>query len=267
MLIFYVCSYLVFIFLERGEETMNLTGAIKELEKEKVLRTSLFKMTHEIKNPIAVCKGYLDMLDINDKNKVNKYIPIIKGEIDRTLTLMDDYLEYTKVKVNKDITDIYMLLSEVIDSLNIYFKEHNIKLIYNDLEEELYLNIDYNRIKQVIVNILKNSSEAVDVKKKQMIIKINTKLTKRHFYITIEDNGIGMDTYTLSNVTNLFFTTKKNGTGFGTSLSKEIMELHGGSIKYDSSLGVGTKVVLIFPLDKTKLEVTSDILNESHLTV
>ena len=76
-----------------------------------------------------------------------------------------------------------------------------------------------------------------------------------------------MDTYTLSNVTNLFFTTKKNGTGFGTSLSKEIMELHGGSIKYDSSLGVGTKVVLAFPLDKTKLEVTSDILNESHLTV
>ena len=249
MLLFYICSYIVFEFLGRGEETMNLTGAIKELEKEKVLRTSLFKITHEIKNPIAVCKGYLDRLDINDKNKVNKYIPIIKGEIDRTLTLMDDYLEYTKVKVNKDITDIYMLLDEVINSLNIYFKEHNIKLINNIPDDELYLNIDYNRIKQVLVNILKNSSEAMDINKKEMIIKINTKLTKKNFYITIEDNGIGMDNYTLSNVTNLFFTTKKNGTGFGTSLSKEIMELHNGKIKYDSVLGVGTKVVLTFPIN------------------
>ena len=96
MFVFYVSTYLIFIFLLRGEEIMNLNTAIRELEKEKVLRTSLFKMTHEIKNPIAVCKGYLDMLDLANQEKVNKYIPIIKGEIERTLTLMDDYLEYTK---------------------------------------------------------------------------------------------------------------------------------------------------------------------------
>ena len=248
MFIFYLCSYLVFVFLLKGEEIMNLNTAIKELEKEKVLRTSLFKMTHEIKNPIAVCKGYLDMLDINDKKKVNKYIPIIKGEIDRTLSLMDDYLEYTKVKVNKDLGDIYMLLDEVINSLNLFFKENNIILENNIPDSELYLNIDYNRIKQVIVNILKNSSEAIDNKKGNMIIKIDTKKRKNNFDIIIEDNGIGMDLDTLNNVTNLFFTTKKNGTGLGTSLSKEIMELHGGKIKYYSNLGVGTKVVLSFPI-------------------
>lgn len=137
MLVFYVSSYLVFVFLLRGEEIMNLNTAIRELEKEKVLRTSLFKMTHEIKNPIAVCKGYLDMLDLNDKRKVEKYIPIIKGEIERTLTLMDDYLEYTKVKINKEIVDIYMLLEEVIASLNLFFKENNIILKMNLPDDEL----------------------------------------------------------------------------------------------------------------------------------
>ena len=248
MLVFYICSYFVFMFLEKGEEIMNLNTAIKELEKEKVLRTSLFKMTHEIKNPIAVCKGYLDMLDLNDKNKINKYIPIIKGEIERTLTLMDDYLEYTKVKLNVDLGDIYMLLEEVIDSLNLYFKENKIILESNIPDSELYLEIDYNRIKQVIVNLLKNSSEARDKNKDKMIIKINTKLLKNKFQIIIEDNGIGMDSYTLNNVTNLFFTTKNNGTGLGTSLSKEIMELHGGGIKYYSEQGIGTKVILSLPL-------------------
>lgn len=248
MLVFYVSSYLVFVFLLRGEEIMNLNTAIRELEKEKVLRTSLFKMTHEIKNPIAVCKGYLDMLDLNDKRKIEKYIPIIKGEIERTLTLMDDYLEYTKVKITKEIVDIYMLLEEVISSLNLFFKENNIILKMNLPDDELYLNVDYNRIKQVLVNILKNSHEAFDPKKEKMIIKIETKVLKKYFQIIVTDNGIGMDQETLNNIMDLFFTTKRNGTGLGTSLSKEIIELHGGSIKYLSKLNIGTKVIINLPL-------------------
>lgn len=227
---------------------MNLNTAIRELEKEKVLRTSLFKMTHEIKNPIAVCKGYLDMLDLNDRDKVNKYIPIIKSEIERTLTLMDDYLEYTKVKINKDVVDIYMLLDEVIESLDLFFKENNILLKMKIPEDELFLNIDYNRIKQVLVNILKNAHEAFDPKKGKMIIKIDTRVNKKYFQIIVSDNGVGMDSETLNNVTNLFFTTKRNGTGLGTSLSKEIIELHGGKIKYLSELNVGTTVIICLPL-------------------
>ena len=247
MLIFYILSYSIIMFLLRGEEIMNLHTAMKELEREKVLKTSLFKLTHEIKNPLAVCKGYLDMLDLKDSKKINKYIPIIKSEIDRTLVMMDDYLDYTKINIKKDITDIYMLIDEVIKSLNLYFKEHNITLENNIPDNELYLNIDYNRIKQVLVNILKNSSEAIDLNKDKMIIKINTKVLKNRFLIIIEDNGIGMDLDTLSNVTNLFYTTKKNGTGLGTSLSKEIIELHNGTIKYESSLGIGTKVTIGLP--------------------
>ncbi len=248
MILFYISGYLVLKFLERGEEIMNLNTAMKELEKEKVLRTSLFKMTHEIKNPIAVCKGYLDMLDLNDKRKVNKYIPIIKGEIERTLTMMDDYLEYTKIKLNKEVGDIYMLLDEVVKSLNLFFKENNILLKMNIPDEELFLEIDYNRIKQVLINLLKNSSEAYDSKKEQMIIKIDAKTRKKYFELSIEDNGIGMDLESLNQVTDLFFTTKQNGTGLGTSLSKEIIELHGGKLKYESILGVGTKVIIDLPL-------------------
>ena len=227
---------------------MNLNTAIKELEKEKVLRTSLFKLTHEIKNPLAVCKGYLDMLDLNNKDKILKYIPIIKGEIDRTLTLMDDYLDYTKVKIQKEEVDIYLLLNDIIESLELFFKENKINLEYLVPDDELYLRVDYNRIKQVIVNILKNATEARDINKKELIIKIRTRVTKNYFKIIIEDNGIGMDKDVLEQVTDLFFTTKKNGTGLGTSLSKEIVELHGGKIKYLSEVGIGTTVIINLPI-------------------
>lgn len=227
---------------------MNLNTAIKELEKEKVLRTSLFKLTHEIKNPLAVCKGYLDMLDLNNKDKILKYIPIIKGEIERTLTLMDDYLDYTKVKIQKEEVDIYLLLNDIIESLELFFKENKINLEYSVPDDELYLRVDYNRIKQVIVNILKNATEARDINKKELIIKIRTRVTKNYFKIIIEDNGIGMDKDVLEQVTDLFFTTKKNGTGLGTSLSKEIVELHGGKIKYLSEVGIGTTVIINLPI-------------------
>ncbi len=248
MFVFYGSSYLVFMFLLRGEEIMNLNTAIRELEKEKVLRTSLFKLTHEIKNPIAVCKGYLDMLDMDNKDKVHKYIPIIKGEIERTLTLMDDYLEYTKLSINPDITDIYMLIDEVMESLNLFFKENKIKINMDIPDDELYLKVDYNRIKQVLVNILKNANEAFDDKKGEMIIKINTRVLKKYFQIIIEDNGIGMDSDTLNNIGTMFYTTKRNGTGLGISLSNEIIELHGGKIKYYSELNTGTKVVISLPI-------------------
>ena len=227
---------------------MNLNTAIKELEKEKVLRTSLFKLTHEIKNPLAVCKGYLDMLDLNNKDKILKYIPIIKGEIERTLILMDDYLDYTKVKIQKEEVDIYLLLNDIIESLELFFKENKINLEYLVPDDELYLMVDYNRIKQVIVNILKNATEARDINKEELIIKIRTRVTKNYFKIIIEDNGIGMDKDVLEQVTDLFFTTKKNGTGLGTSLSKEIVELHGGKIKYLSEVGIGTTVIINLPI-------------------
>lgn len=248
MLVFYVSSYLVFIYLLKGESIMNLNTAIKELEKEKVLRTSLFKLTHEIKNPLAVCKGYLDMLDLNNKDKILKYIPIIKGEIERTLTLMDDYLDYTKVKIQKEEVDIYLLLNDIIESLELFFKENKINLEYLVPDDELYLRVDYNRIKQVIVNILKNATEARDINKEELIIKIRTRVTKNYFKIIIEDNGIGMDKDVLEQVSDLFFTTKKNGTGLGTSLSKEIVELHGGKIKYLSEVGIGTTVIINLPI-------------------
>ena len=227
---------------------MNINTAMKELEKEKVLRTYLFKLTHEIKNPLAVCKGYLDMLDLNNQEKVDKYIPIVKGEIERTLTLMDDYLDYTKVKINKEEVDIYLLLDEIIKSLEMFFKENKIVLNIDIPDDELYLSVDFNRIKQVIINILKNSKEARDINKDNLTIKIKTRITKLYFKIIIEDNGIGMDQDTLRQVMDLFFTTKRNGTGLGTSLSKEIVELHGGNIKYLSELNKGTTVIVSLPL-------------------
>lgn len=248
----YGVTCFIFYLLKKGEEIMDLNSTIKALEKEKMLRASLFKITHEIKNPIAVCKGYLDMLDLSNQEKINKYIPIVKQEISRTLILMDDYLDYTKIKINKEDTDLYLLLKDTCDSLETLFKENKVKTIFNIPDRELYAKVDYNRLKQVLVNLFKNALEAKKVDK-ELTLWLTTRKEKGYFYITIKDNGIGMSEETLNHISEMFYTTKQKGSGMGVSLSKEIIELHNGSIEYFSSLGKGTKVVVSFPINEKSL--------------
>lgn len=248
MTIFTMIAYLILFLLDKGEEIMELHNVVHELEKEKKLRESLFKITHEIKNPIAVCKGYLDMMDYNDKEKVKRYIPIIKDEIDRTLILMDDFLDYTKIQIEKDITDLYLLLDDTCDIVKPLFKKNHIRLDLNIPDEEVYMELDYNRLKQVLVNILKNSIEAKDNKKNNNYVSINVENKKSEIIIKIKDNGIGMDKETLDKVDEMFYTTKEKGTGLGVALSKEIINQHQGDIKYSSVKNRYTIVTISLPV-------------------
>ena len=250
MSIFTFIGYTVLFLLNKGEEIIDLNNVVHELEKEKKLRESLFKITHEVKNPIAVCKGYLDMIDYNDKEKLEKYIPIIKDEIDRTLLLMDDFLDYTKVQIEKDIVDIYYLLEDTTDIMRPLFKKNHIKINLDIEDDELYLNLDYNRMKQVLVNILKNAIEAKDKKKSEHYINISTSKKNNEFIIKIKDNGMGMDTKTLKRVDEMFYTTKEKGTGLGVALSKEIIKKHGGSINYASVKNKYTIVTITLPYNE-----------------
>lgn len=246
-IILFVIIHFVFMLLDKGEEILRYHMSLKELEKEKQIRNSLFKITHEIKNPMAVCKGYLDMLDISDSKQVERYIPIIKEEIDRTLLILNDFLSLNKVKIEKDIMDINLLVEEVVESINPLLKQHKIMLDKHLIEDEVYINADYNRLKQVLINIIKNSIEAID--KKNGKISITTKLGDNSFYIIIHDNGVGMNEEVLSRINEPFYTTKKEGTGLGIPLSKEILDAHNCKIEYKSKENIGTIVTLTIPMD------------------
>ena len=248
-IVLFLIAQFVLILLEKGEEILKYHMSIKDLEKEKQIQTSLFKITHEIKNPMAVCKGYLDMLDINNRDQVKKYIPIVKEEIERTLIILQDFLSITKTKIEKDLMDVNMLVEDVVNSFSPIMKQNNINSNINLLDEEIYINGDYNRLTQVLINIIKNSIEAID--KETGKIDVTTKKIDNIFEIVIKDNGIGMNQETLSRISEPFFTTKKSGTGLGVSFSKEILRAHGADIKYNSIQENGTTVRITIPIENT----------------
>ena len=244
--IFIIFTYISLSLFNKGEEIMNLNNILKYTKKQQYLYESLSKLTHELKNPITVCKGYLEMLNNNDNNKVEKYLPIISSEIDRALNVINDFSSLGKLtSLNKEELDIELLLTEIITTLSPIFKKEN-ALITLNVSDEIYINGDYNRLKQVFVNILKNALEA----KKDHIpleVLINVKSYKHYIKIDITDNGIGMDKDILENMNKIFYTTKTNGNGLGVVLSNEIIEMHNGTIKYLSTKDIGTTVSIKLP--------------------
>ena len=108
------------------------------------------------------------------------------------------------------------------------------------------MNIDYNRIKQVLVNLFKNCVEAKFPDRALKII-LNIKKYKKFVKIIISDNGCGMTDYTLGRVFELFYTTKDNGTGLGVAFSKDVIEKHGGTLNYRTKLNKGTDTIITLP--------------------
>ena len=92
--------------------------------------------------------------------------------------------------------------------------------------------------------MLKNSIEAI---KEEGLIEISSKEDNKYYYITIKDNGIGMNEYTLSKIKEMFFTTKRNGTGLGVTLSNEIIKSHNGELIYEAVENIYTKVTIKLP--------------------
>ena len=205
--------------------------------------TSLYNLAHEVKNPLAVCKGYLDMIDINNKEKLEKYLPIIKKEMNRSLSIMNDFLCIKKITLNKELMDFSLLLDDVVETLDLSFRESNVKINSPKVDNELIIDGDYDKLKQVLINIIKNSYEA-DAKN----IDINIKKNSSYLKVIIKDDGKGITKNDLKRIGELFYTTKLAGTGIGVGLSKRILEMHDGNLSYDSLINKGTTATIILPL-------------------
>lgn len=248
VVIFYIITFAILYLFEITDKISNVFLNYKELEQDKQIKNSIFKITHEIKNPLAVLKGYLEMFNANDVEKSQKYINIMKNEVDRTLNIINDFMELSKIKIEKDMLDINLLIYETTDVIKLVFNKKDISLI-NEIsnEEEVYIMGDYNRLKQVFINLFKNCYESIENKG---IVKISAYIKNNYYIITIFDNGIGMSDETIKNIKHVFYTTKKYGSGVGVPLSNEIIKAHDGILSYESKLGEYTKTTIKLPILK-----------------
>lgn len=243
VVLFYLIIQLLMLWIKKSKEILELQNILKEYKNQSLLKESLFKITHEIKNPLAVVKGYLSMVDLKKAKKSKEYLKIINGEIERTINLLEDFMKF-RIKLAPTTFEFNFLLEEIKAILTPLFAAKNVFYEFKS-ENNILICGDYNRLKQVIINIIKNSVEA---SKKNNKVLITCFKSGNNLNIVIKDNGVGMSKETLTNLFTPFYTTKEMGTGLGICLSKEIIEAHKGKIIYYSSLGKGTTAKITLPI-------------------
>ena len=137
------------------------------------------------------------------------------------------------------------IVRNVVALLKPDFQKDEIKIISSHDGNEAMINADYDMIQQVLINLLLNAQEAVKGKKNPLIKILSGKQNGRT-YIELSDNGCGISVEDADQIFIPFFTTRKNGSGIGLSLSRQIMQLHKANISFESREGEGSRFWLRF---------------------
>lgn len=237
-----------FIITLKKSETLN--KAMEENQRLAMLGEMSSVLAHEIRTPLGSIKGFAQLAIEQGKNRENKlreieeYLNIIIAESKRLESLTDDLLIYSKTAEYRiDSIDVSALIDECVKNItaNNDLREIDLKV---SKPENLIVKTDHDKLKQILINIIQNSVEAIDDKG---IIKISASTRNNQVEILIEDNGCGMTEEVRASIFKPFFTTKANGTGLGLAIVERLMKSIGGQIEVNSEIGLGTKFRLILP--------------------
>lgn len=202
-------------------------------------------VAHEVRNPMTSVKGFLQLMrtDTNLSERQLKFMEISLGELSRTEDIINDYLSLAKplTKEEHEYLNITSELKKIKDIMESYTYTHNIQ-IEATIEEGLVSLGRKNEFRQALINIMKNSVEAMQ-ESGMLLIAAYKKSDK--VYIKICDNGIGMTEKQVKQLGTPYYSTKDKGTGVGLTLTYRIIREMKGEIKVESHVGIGTTFLLI----------------------
>ena len=242
------------------QRTLKLVEQNQQLEEyiesNKNLESFAHAASHDLKSPLRNIASFSGLLKMKLKNKINEkefgYLSEIEKGATRLNILVDDILTFSKLdseKLNLQKHSISEIVKEVLDSLNTDIKNSNAKISFaqNDCLDEFI--VDKIKISRVIQNLLANALKFVE-EGRTPEIKILLKEDDQNHYILIKDNGIGISEKNQKEIFEMFKRVQHSfaydGTGFGLSFSKKIMQLHNGDLQVSSEVKKGSTFTLTF---------------------
>lgn len=202
-------------------------------------------ITHEIRNPMAVVRGFLQLMREKSPNELDSYYHIIMEELDRANSIIDDFLSLAQNRISdKEKVFLHHIIEEMSPLLwaDANLRGQSVELKLNPSLHMLELNV--REMKQLILNLGRNGMEAMGAKG---VLTLETNNTHDRVELTIRDTGAGISESQREKLFVPFFTTKSQGTGLGLSLCLSIVERHNGTIKVESVEGEGTVFTVSFP--------------------
>lgn len=220
---------------------------ILQSEKLKLAGEIAAGVAHEIRNPMTVISGFVQMMHHDPKHLFPEYTALIQSEMDRINLIISEFLVLAKPQaaalkvfsVQRALDDILLLFGSELNMNGIKLKK--------EWKEDFQINGEEHHMKQVFINLLKNAVESMEEPGE---VRISLKAEgDSSFSISFEDSGMGISEQNLEDVFEPFYTTKANGTGLGLIVSQKIIQEHKGSLTLSSAAGVGTTAKILLPTE------------------
>ena len=237
----------------------TIISLLKEKEIAEHTTEFLNNMTHEFKTPLTniALAGKMILKDhqVAENPKTKQYSEIILEENEKLRTQVENVLnmsalERGEMNLKKEILDVHQLIQEIVKCMNVQIEEHQGQINLELLALSANVNADKSHLSNAICNILENS---IKYNKGNLAIKIQTYNKDNKVFISIDDNGIGIDKEHQKSIFNKYYRVPTgnvhNVKGFGLGLAyvKKIVELHEGILSVQSELGKGTTIQMSLP--------------------
>ncbi|MGM0725456.1 MAG: ATP-binding protein [Bacillota bacterium] len=255
-LFFSTLYYIFFLVLsiysiEFVKENAQMRTQLVQSEKLTIVSELAASVAHEVRNPLTVVRGFIQLLFSSDNTKepsTNKdYKNLVLSELDRAQDIITSYLDIAKQNYYQiESLNLSKLLEECASLMTSYANFKSVT-IHQSIEPDLYIQGDETKIKQVMINLIKNAIEAAPEHEGEIELFASKENHKICLYFV--DNGVGMTESQMKKLGEPYYTLKNKGTGLGLTVTFSIIENHNGTIRFKSSLQSGTTVTVKFPED------------------
>lgn len=258
---YYICS--ANHINDRKEIVLSFYN-ISHLKKlENIKKEFVANVSHELKTPLTVIKGYIETIEEEIDEKNRKYLNIIKNHTNRLIVIVQDLLTVSKLEDNNvklDISEFKLkpFFANLLDTFEQRLRNKNLYLEINLADENLVLDGDEYKLEQLFTNLVENAVKYSE----QGGITISAAKVNSNMRFEVADTGIGIPDSDVGRVFERFYTVDKSrarntaGTGLGLSIVKHIVNLHKGSIAVESKYGSGTKFIILIPLNGLNSDIT-----------
>ena len=222
---------------------------ILQSEKLKLAGEIAAGVAHEVRNPLTVISGFVQMMNSDKDSPYHAYTEIIQSEIERINLIIGEFLVLSKPQAQqlKHIS-IVDTIKNVSNFFHLEFLKQRITFSLTVHSQQNIVLANENQLKQVFINIIKNAIEAIEMHDVNGVIDFSIDQDAHNtIHITISDNGIGMSEDLLQRIFEPFYTTKAKGTGLGMLITNKIIQDHGGKIDIDSKMKYGTTIHIKLP--------------------
>jgi signal transduction histidine kinase len=210
-------------------------------------------LAHEIRNPLVAIRTFTQLLPerYQDQEFRDVFQSLALKEVDRICGLVNDLLNFARPSTpNVSAQDVNEIVDAIARILETEAKDKDVKIEIHLGTALPKIFIDKEQIKQVCMNLILNAIQSIEG---PGTVEISTRLfgengSKRFAQIEVRDTGVGIPEKDIENIFNPFFTTKKDGSGLGLSISHQIVKEHGGYIVVESQVGRGTSFFVRLPV-------------------